>query len=187
MLFTYKGTGRTTINYNHNSLEYELCGNNKKEHSVTEKPRLNCKTALWCRAQFLLCSWPWFFRCSSFVDYHIAVNITVINDFFSLPFIFSMLCDNRDWNSYLNIFKRTKHPVWVICVVLLSCSHSHTRERKECYFNLNDENLCDKVLASSMTKEECCCTLGAGWGDNCEVHPCPIPGTVLRYITKTTV
>ncbi|XP_051723212.1 latent-transforming growth factor beta-binding protein 1 isoform X4 [Ctenopharyngodon idella] len=50
-------------------------------------------------------------------------------------------------------------------------------ERKECYFNMNDENLCDKVLASSMTKEECCCTLGAGWGDNCEVHPCPIPGT----------
>uniref|UniRef100_A0A8C1WLR9 Latent-transforming growth factor beta-binding protein 1 n=1 Tax=Cyprinus carpio TaxID=7962 RepID=A0A8C1WLR9_CYPCA len=50
-------------------------------------------------------------------------------------------------------------------------------DRKECYFNLNDENLCDNVLASSMTKEECCCTLGAGWGDNCEVHPCPMPGT----------
>ncbi|XP_051502465.1 latent-transforming growth factor beta-binding protein 1-like isoform X2 [Myxocyprinus asiaticus] len=50
-------------------------------------------------------------------------------------------------------------------------------ERKECYYNLNDENLCDNVLASSMTKEECCCTLGAGWGDNCEVHPCPIPET----------
>ncbi|XP_026141357.1 latent-transforming growth factor beta-binding protein 1-like isoform X8 [Carassius auratus] len=50
-------------------------------------------------------------------------------------------------------------------------------ERKECYFNLNDENLCDNVLASSVTKEECCCTLGAGWGDNCEVHPCPIQGT----------
>ncbi|XP_077095578.1 latent-transforming growth factor beta-binding protein 1 isoform X10 [Siphateles boraxobius] len=49
-------------------------------------------------------------------------------------------------------------------------------ERKECYYNLNDENLCDNVLASSMTKEECCCTLGAGWGDNCEVHPCPILG-----------
>ncbi|TRY90772.1 hypothetical protein DNTS_028646 [Danionella cerebrum] len=50
-------------------------------------------------------------------------------------------------------------------------------ERKECYFNLNDENLCDNVLASSVTKEECCCTLGAGWGDNCEVYPCPFPGT----------
>ncbi|XP_051579497.1 latent-transforming growth factor beta-binding protein 1-like isoform X2 [Myxocyprinus asiaticus] len=52
-----------------------------------------------------------------------------------------------------------------------------TAERKECYYNLNDENLCDNVLASSMTKQECCCTLGAGWGDNCEVHPCPVPGT----------
>ncbi|XP_062375263.1 latent-transforming growth factor beta-binding protein 1 isoform X2 [Sardina pilchardus] len=50
-------------------------------------------------------------------------------------------------------------------------------ERKECYYNLNDENLCDNVLTTSVTIQECCCTLGAGWGDNCEVHPCPIPGT----------
>ncbi|XP_048863950.1 latent-transforming growth factor beta-binding protein 1 isoform X1 [Brienomyrus brachyistius] len=50
-------------------------------------------------------------------------------------------------------------------------------ERKECYYNLNDEKLCDNVLASSVTLEECCCTLGAGWGDNCEVHPCPVEGT----------
>ncbi|XP_043119083.1 latent-transforming growth factor beta-binding protein 1 isoform X3 [Puntigrus tetrazona] len=57
------------------------------------------------------------------------------------------------------------------------CFSTPPVERKECYFNLNDENLCDNVLASSMTKEECCCTLGAGWGDNCEVHPCPVPGT----------
>uniref|UniRef100_A0A8C7KTA7 Latent-transforming growth factor beta-binding protein 1 n=1 Tax=Oncorhynchus kisutch TaxID=8019 RepID=A0A8C7KTA7_ONCKI len=47
-------------------------------------------------------------------------------------------------------------------------------ERKECYYNLNDENLCENVLTSSVTMEECCCTLGAGWGDNCEVHPCPV-------------
>lgn len=50
-------------------------------------------------------------------------------------------------------------------------------ERKECYYNLNDENLCENVLTSSVTMEECCCTLGAGWGDNCEVHPCPVLGT----------
>lgn len=50
-------------------------------------------------------------------------------------------------------------------------------ERKECYFRLNDENLCESVLTSSVTLEECCCTLGAGWGDNCEVHPCPVNGT----------
>uniref|UniRef100_A0AAR2KZH8 Latent-transforming growth factor beta-binding protein 1 n=1 Tax=Pygocentrus nattereri TaxID=42514 RepID=A0AAR2KZH8_PYGNA len=50
-------------------------------------------------------------------------------------------------------------------------------KRKECYYNLNDENLCDNVLTSSVTIEECCCTLGAGWGDNCEVFPCPVQGT----------
>uniref|UniRef100_A0A8C3AS77 Latent-transforming growth factor beta-binding protein 4 n=1 Tax=Cyclopterus lumpus TaxID=8103 RepID=A0A8C3AS77_CYCLU len=50
-------------------------------------------------------------------------------------------------------------------------------ERKECYYRLNDENLCESVLISHVTLQECCCTLGAGWGDNCEVHPCPVNGT----------
>ncbi|KAM7385050.1 hypothetical protein PAMP_001148 [Pampus punctatissimus] len=50
-------------------------------------------------------------------------------------------------------------------------------ERKECYFHLNNENLCESVLTSHVTLQECCCTLGAGWGDNCEVHPCPVIGT----------
>ncbi|XP_061547020.1 latent-transforming growth factor beta-binding protein 1 isoform X4 [Phycodurus eques] len=50
-------------------------------------------------------------------------------------------------------------------------------ERKECYFHLNDENLCESVLTSHLTLQECCCTLGAGWGDNCEVYPCPVNGT----------
>uniref|UniRef100_A0A3Q1FKG5 Latent transforming growth factor beta binding protein 1 n=1 Tax=Acanthochromis polyacanthus TaxID=80966 RepID=A0A3Q1FKG5_9TELE len=49
--------------------------------------------------------------------------------------------------------------------------------RKECYYHLNDENLCESVLTSHVTLQECCCTLGAGWGDNCEVHPCPVNGT----------
>ncbi|XP_067848101.1 latent-transforming growth factor beta-binding protein 2-like [Heptranchias perlo] len=48
---------------------------------------------------------------------------------------------------------------------------------KECYYNLNDENFCDNLLARNITKEECCCTVGVGWGDNCEVHPCPMIGT----------
>ncbi|XP_051278723.1 latent-transforming growth factor beta-binding protein 1 isoform X2 [Dicentrarchus labrax] len=50
-------------------------------------------------------------------------------------------------------------------------------ERKECYYRLNDENLCESVLTSHVTLQECCCTLGAGWGDNCEVYPCPVNGT----------
>ncbi|XP_078090470.1 latent-transforming growth factor beta-binding protein 2-like isoform X2 [Mustelus asterias] len=48
---------------------------------------------------------------------------------------------------------------------------------KECYYNLNDENFCDNLLSRNITKEECCCTVGVGWGDNCEVHPCPMINT----------
>ncbi|XP_049319930.1 latent-transforming growth factor beta-binding protein 2 isoform X1 [Astyanax mexicanus] len=49
-------------------------------------------------------------------------------------------------------------------------------QRKECYYNLNDANLCENVLSHNATKQECCCTVGAGWGDNCEIHPCPVKG-----------
>uniref|UniRef100_A0A8C7FLQ2 Latent-transforming growth factor beta-binding protein 2-like n=1 Tax=Oncorhynchus kisutch TaxID=8019 RepID=A0A8C7FLQ2_ONCKI len=45
--------------------------------------------------------------------------------------------------------------------------------RKECYYNLNDANFCDNVLSRNTTKQECCCTVGSGWGDDCEIHPCP--------------
>uniref|UniRef100_A0A8C7Y609 Latent-transforming growth factor beta-binding protein 2 n=1 Tax=Oryzias sinensis TaxID=183150 RepID=A0A8C7Y609_9TELE len=51
-----------------------------------------------------------------------------------------------------------------------------TDERKECYYNLNDANYCNNVLSRNTTKQECCCTAGAGWGDNCEIHTCPLPG-----------
>ncbi|XP_037550929.1 latent-transforming growth factor beta-binding protein 2 [Nematolebias whitei] len=53
---------------------------------------------------------------------------------------------------------------------------SSAEERKLCYFNLNDANLCNNVLSRNTTKQECCCTAGAGWGDNCEIHPCPLLG-----------
>lgn len=54
-------------------------------------------------------------------------------------------------------------------------------EKKECYYNLNDASLCDNVLAPNVTKQECCCTSGAGWGDNCEIFPCPVQGTGKIY------
>uniref|UniRef100_A0A3B3YIV9 Latent transforming growth factor beta binding protein 2 n=1 Tax=Poecilia mexicana TaxID=48701 RepID=A0A3B3YIV9_9TELE len=50
------------------------------------------------------------------------------------------------------------------------------KERKDCYYNLNDVNLCNNVLSHNTTKQECCCTAGGGWGDNCEIHPCPPVG-----------
>uniref|UniRef100_A0A8C7YA88 Latent transforming growth factor beta binding protein 2 n=1 Tax=Oryzias sinensis TaxID=183150 RepID=A0A8C7YA88_9TELE len=53
--------------------------------------------------------------------------------------------------------------------------------RKECYYNLNDANYCNNVLSRNTTKQECCCTAGAGWGDNCEIHTCPLPGKALFW------
>lgn len=61
-------------------------------------------------------------------------------------------------------------------------------QRKECYYNLNDANFCDNVLSRNTTKQECCCTVGSGWGDDCEIHPCPVPGrgrlTTVRFGTE---
>ncbi|KAM4729848.1 latent-transforming growth factor beta-binding protein 1 isoform 3-T3 [Anableps anableps] len=65
-------------------------------------------------------------------------------------------------------------------VMIAKCEATQTGpsvERKDCYYHLNDENLCESVLSSHVTLQECCCTLGAGWGDNCEVYPCPVNGT----------
>ncbi|XP_015249579.1 PREDICTED: latent-transforming growth factor beta-binding protein 2 isoform X1 [Cyprinodon variegatus] len=53
---------------------------------------------------------------------------------------------------------------------------STAEERKDCYYNLKDPNLCNNVLSHNVTKQECCCTVGAGWGDNCEIHTCPLVG-----------
>ncbi|XP_035287683.1 latent-transforming growth factor beta-binding protein 3-like isoform X8 [Anguilla anguilla] len=47
-------------------------------------------------------------------------------------------------------------------------------EKKECYLNLDDTVFCDSVLATNITKQECCCSIGVGWGDHCEIYPCPV-------------
>uniref|UniRef100_A0A4X2JYX0 Latent transforming growth factor beta binding protein 3 n=1 Tax=Vombatus ursinus TaxID=29139 RepID=A0A4X2JYX0_VOMUR len=46
--------------------------------------------------------------------------------------------------------------------------------KKECYLNFDDTIFCDSVLATNVTQQECCCSLGAGWGDHCEIYPCPV-------------
>uniref|UniRef100_A0A7N5KP63 Latent-transforming growth factor beta-binding protein 3-like n=1 Tax=Ailuropoda melanoleuca TaxID=9646 RepID=A0A7N5KP63_AILME len=37
---------------------------------------------------------------------------------------------------------------------------------------------CDSVLATNITRQECCCSLGAGWGDHCEIYPCPVLNSI---------
>ncbi|CAJ0956013.1 unnamed protein product [Ranitomeya imitator] len=44
---------------------------------------------------------------------------------------------------------------------------------KECYYNLEDPNVCDNVLSRNVSQIECCCTVGKGWGQACQIQKCP--------------
>ncbi|XP_068106906.1 latent-transforming growth factor beta-binding protein 4 isoform X5 [Hyperolius riggenbachi] len=44
---------------------------------------------------------------------------------------------------------------------------------KECYYNLEDLNVCDNVLSRNVSQAECCCTVGKGWGQDCQIQRCP--------------
>ncbi|KAK6470641.1 latent-transforming growth factor beta-binding protein 4 isoform X1 [Huso huso] len=48
---------------------------------------------------------------------------------------------------------------------------------RECYYNIHDANVCQNILTRNATLQECCCTVGEGWGENCQLTACPAPGT----------
>ncbi|KAK6487718.1 latent-transforming growth factor beta-binding protein 4-like isoform X1 [Huso huso] len=52
--------------------------------------------------------------------------------------------------------------------------HSDVRE---CYYNIRDANVCQNILTRNTTLQECCCTVGEGWGENCQLTACPALGT----------
>uniref|UniRef100_A0A8K9WMR6 Latent transforming growth factor beta binding protein 3 n=1 Tax=Oncorhynchus mykiss TaxID=8022 RepID=A0A8K9WMR6_ONCMY len=78
------------------------------------------------------------------------------------------VCENRQ-GSYVCVCKdgfilsEDKHKIEVA-----------VEDKKECYLNLDDTVFCDSVLATNVTKQECCCSIGVGWGDHCEIYPCPV-------------
>ncbi|KAM8952287.1 latent-transforming growth factor beta-binding protein 4 [Pelodytes ibericus] len=43
----------------------------------------------------------------------------------------------------------------------------------ECYYNLEDPNVCANVLAKNVSQSECCCSIGKAWGQNCQFERCP--------------
>ncbi|XP_044161099.1 latent-transforming growth factor beta-binding protein 4 isoform X1 [Bufo gargarizans] len=43
----------------------------------------------------------------------------------------------------------------------------------ECYYNLEDPNVCENVLSRNVSQVECCCTVGKGWGQACQIQRCP--------------
>ncbi|XP_043931331.1 latent-transforming growth factor beta-binding protein 1-like [Protopterus annectens] len=47
----------------------------------------------------------------------------------------------------------------------------------DCYYHINDISVCTNILARNISREVCCCTAGQGWGANCQVQPCPVPGS----------
>uniref|UniRef100_A0A673Y6F0 Latent-transforming growth factor beta-binding protein 4 n=1 Tax=Salmo trutta TaxID=8032 RepID=A0A673Y6F0_SALTR len=49
-------------------------------------------------------------------------------------------------------------------------------ELRECYYNTEEQSSCS-VLARNTTQQECCCTVGQGWGMGCQYDPCPQLGT----------
>ncbi|XP_024297929.1 latent-transforming growth factor beta-binding protein 4 isoform X1 [Oncorhynchus tshawytscha] len=49
-------------------------------------------------------------------------------------------------------------------------------EFRECYYSTGEQSSCS-VLAHNTTQQECCCTVGQGWGMGCQYNPCPPLGT----------
>ncbi|KAM4620829.1 latent-transforming growth factor beta-binding protein 3 isoform 2-T3 [Polymixia lowei] len=80
-------------------------------------------------------------------------------------------CENRPGSyvcecNYGFLLSEDKHSCEAVEVVM--------DDKKECYLNLDDTVFCDSVLATNVTKQECCCSIGVGWGDHCEIYPCPV-------------
>ncbi|XP_062818298.1 latent-transforming growth factor beta-binding protein 4 isoform X2 [Anolis carolinensis] len=50
--------------------------------------------------------------------------------------------------------------------------------RRECYYDPDAAQACENVLSWNATRQECCCSLGHGWGIDCLIQVCPSPGTV---------
>ncbi|MBW03731.1 Latent-transforming growth factor beta-binding protein 4, partial [Eschrichtius robustus] len=44
---------------------------------------------------------------------------------------------------------------------------------RECYFDTAAPDACDNILARNVTWQECCCTVGEGWGSGCRIQQCP--------------
>lgn len=70
---------------------------------------------------------------------------------------------------------------WALTVCVCGGVSLSAREppapRRECYLRLEDGAFCEWVLGTNVTRGECCCSVGAGWGDRCEVFPCPPPSS----------
>lgn len=45
-------------------------------------------------------------------------------------------------------------------------------ELRDCYYNLHEQGSCSRLTAN-ISQQECCCTMGEGWGLGCQYLTCP--------------
>uniref|UniRef100_A0AAY4D5H5 Latent-transforming growth factor beta-binding protein 2 n=1 Tax=Denticeps clupeoides TaxID=299321 RepID=A0AAY4D5H5_9TELE len=84
----------------------------------------------------------------------------------------SFMCDCPNPEEVFN--PRTGMPFSGNSASLPPAKHGEVRQ---CYYNMADPSSCN-VLAHNTTHQECCCTVGWGWGLECVYEGCPQLGTV---------
>ncbi|XP_021164545.2 LOW QUALITY PROTEIN: latent-transforming growth factor beta-binding protein 1 [Fundulus heteroclitus] len=65
--------------------------------------------------------------------------------------------------------------------VLTQLTAARPGELRECYYNLGDQGGCS-LLTANVSQQECCCTMGEGWGLGCQYHTCP-PGDTAEFLS----
>ncbi|XP_029427739.1 latent-transforming growth factor beta-binding protein 4 isoform X2 [Rhinatrema bivittatum] len=58
-----------------------------------------------------------------------------------------------------------------------STSHADLSGLRECYYDLEDAQVCENILSRNVSWEQCCCSIGEGWGTNCQIQKCPALGS----------
>lgn len=74
---------------------------------------------------------------------------------------------------FVVLFSTTARPVYPSNTALTRVEFVLTPGLKECYYNLEDPNVCENVLSRNVSQVECCCTVGKGWGQACQIQRCP--------------
>ncbi|XP_010771108.1 latent-transforming growth factor beta-binding protein 3-like, partial [Notothenia coriiceps] len=101
------------------------------------------------------------------------------------------VCQNGDCLNTLGSFKCTCKAGWVFD--RSRCVESQA-EQAQCFLIASVVRGCEHALATPLTQEMCCCTVGKAWGRNCE--RCPQVGTVAfskicpagkGYLLQTTI
>ncbi|XP_053123322.1 latent-transforming growth factor beta-binding protein 4 isoform X4 [Hemicordylus capensis] len=151
-----------------------------------------CRNGSLCGAHALCHNLPGSFQCICDQGYESARDgrhCRDVNECETLPGVCGASpCENVE-GSFLCICPRTGEefdPMTGRCVALPGAAHApafprppgpSSNLRRECYYDPDAAQACENVLAWNATHQECCCSLGHGWGLDCHIQQCPPPGS----------